>query len=96
MPLMRRRPILRGAMVAGAGYAAGKHVSNRRAEEDEQEQRLADLETQQQPQYAEPAPASGRSMDQKVEDLTQLKTLLDSGVLTQEEFDAQKQQILSS
>ena len=35
-------------------------------------------------------------MDDKVEQLTKLKGLLDAGVLTQEEFDAQKQEILNS
>ena len=36
------------------------------------------------------------SADQSMEELTKLKGLLDSGVLTQAEFDAQKQKILQS
>jgi hypothetical protein len=36
------------------------------------------------------APSTGESMDE----LTKLKGLLDAGVLTQAEFDAQKQKIL--
>lgn len=105
MPLVRRRPLLRGAMVAGAGYAAGRSHANTRAREEEQEQRLAELEQQQyaapppayapEPAYAPAAPAP-MSMEQKAAQLTQLKELLDSGVLTQEEFDAQKRQILAS
>ena len=35
-------------------------------------------------------------MEAMTADLKQLKELLDSGILTQEEFDAQKAQILSS
>jgi membrane protease subunit (stomatin/prohibitin family) len=86
---------MRGAMVAGAGYAAGKSRANHRAQEAEQEQRIAELEAQQAPEpvYEEAAPAP--SMEQKAAELTQLKSLLDSGILTQEEFDAQKQSILA-
>ena len=36
------------------------------------------------------------SPDESMEELTKLKGLLDSGVLTQDEFDAQKQKILQS
>ena len=100
MPLIRRRPLVRGAMVAGAGYAAGKHRSNRQYQESEQEQRIAELEQQQYaappPAYApEPAAAAGVSMDEKADQLMKLKELLDTGVLTQDEFDAQKQRILA-
>jgi membrane protease subunit (stomatin/prohibitin family) len=82
-------------MVAGAGYAAGRHGANTRQREDEQEYRLQELEAQQAaaPAAAAPAPAAS-SMDQKVEELKKLKELVDAGVLTQEEFDAQKAKIL--
>jgi Short C-terminal domain len=110
MPLMRRRPLLRAAMVGGTAYAAGKHVQRKQEHEYEQDQMIADMQQQpQQPQaYAPPpppvqaapppppppaAPAASSTMD-TITALTQLKSLLDSGVLTQEEFDAQKQQIL--
>ena len=100
MPLVRRRPLLRGAMVAGAGYAAGRSRANTRYREEEQEQRIAELEQQQYgappPSYeTAPAPPPSISMEQKAAQLTQLKELLDSGVLTQDEFDAQKHQILA-
>ena len=90
MPMLRRRrPLMRGAMVAGAGYAAGKSRANKQAQAAQQ--------------AAPPPPApeeyveyeEAPSMDQKVADLTQLKTLLDSGILTQAEFDDQKQAILA-
>jgi len=44
-------------------------------------------------QYAPPAAAAAPAAD-PVEKLMQLKELLDSGVLTQAEFDSQKQRIL--
>ena len=50
-----------------------------------------------QPQYAPPppppAPAAAAAVD-PITALTQLKSLFDAGVLTQAEFDAQKQRIL--
>jgi hypothetical protein len=102
VPLIgRRRPLLRAAMVGGAAYAHGKNVQRRQEHEYEQDQRLA--ETQQQP-YAAPAPAAAApppqaapataSSTDRVAALTQLKSLLDSGVLTQAEFDVEKQKII--
>ena len=101
MPLIGRRmmgrPLLRGAMVAGTGYAVGRANANRRAHEEEQEERIQSLESQayQAPaqQYAAPQ-APEASISVKAEELTKLKQLLDAGILTQEEFDGQKQQIL--
>jgi hypothetical protein len=102
MPLMRRRPLLRAAMVGGAAYATGKHVQRRQEHEYEQDQMLADMQQQPQ-QYAAPtplapppppAPAAAQSSVDRVAALTQLKSLLDAGALTQEEFDTQKRQIL--
>jgi hypothetical protein len=53
------------------------------------------------PQYAPPPPApapappaAAASAVDPITALTQLKALLDSGVLTQAEFDAQKQRVL--
>jgi hypothetical protein len=44
---------------------------------------------------ANPAPAASLA-DESIVELTKLKGLLDTGVLTQDEFDAQKQKILQS
>ena len=98
MPLigrpMMRRPLLRGAMVAGAGYAAGRSGANRRAQDADQEERLASLESQ---SYAAPAASASESdISVKADELKKLKELLDGGILTQEEFDAQKHQILNA
>jgi len=112
MPLGRRRPLMRAAMVGGAAYATGKHVQRKQQHEAEQDQQLADVQTE--PSYAEPeayapppppvapappppapaAAAPAMSVSDRVAALTQLKSLLDAGVLTDAEFEAEKQKIL--
>ena len=104
--MMRRRPLARAAVVGGVAYHAGKKGAQNRAAEDAQDQQIADLQDQQaQPQYAPPpqqyappapaaAPASAGS-DDMVAQLENLKKLLDQGILTQAEFDMQKQKLLA-
>ena len=103
--MMRRRPLARAAVVGGVAYHAGKKGQQSRDAEAEQNAQIADLQAQQAqqqyapppPQYAEPAPAApeagGTDM---VTQLENLKKLLDDGVLTQAEFDMQKQKLLSA
>ena len=109
MFMPRRRPLMRGAMIGGAGYMAGKSAANKRAAEEEQNQRIAELEAQQAPAPAAaamtppaapaapaaPAPAGGGGTD-VVAELTKLKGLLDAGVLSQDEFEAAKAKVLGS
>lgn len=93
MPFRRRRPLLRAAAVGGVAYAAGKHGAQAGQEPDPND---PNAPADEQPQAAvDPAPAAS-SADQSMAELTKLKELLDSGVLTQAEFDAQKQKILQS
>ena len=99
--MRRRRPLARAAMIGGAGYVAGRSMANSRQREADQEARLEQVEAQQQapppPQAAPaaaPAPAAGGT--DIVTKLTELKGLVDQGVLTPEEFEAAKQKLLSS
>jgi hypothetical protein len=104
--MMRRRPLARAAVVGGVAYHAGKKGAQNQAAEQAQDQQIADLQAQQaQPQYAPPppqqyspppaaAPASAGS-DDMVAQLENLKKLLDQGILTQAEFDMQKQKLLA-
>jgi membrane protease subunit (stomatin/prohibitin family) len=97
MPLIgRRRPLMRAAMVGGAGYAAGKRRARTEQHEYEQDAQLAGTQ-QAPPPPAAPAAAApaATSATDRIEALKNLKELLDSGVLTQAEFDAQKQQVLN-
>ena len=100
--MLRRRPIARTmartAVVAGtATVVAGsvnRHQQNKYAA---QEQAAADQQAQAQPQQfvaaPEPAPAGGMGPDQ-IAELKQLADLKDQGILTEEEFAAQKAKIL--
>jgi membrane protease subunit (stomatin/prohibitin family) len=94
---MRRRPLLGAAVVGGVAYHAGKKGQQGRDQEADQNAQIADLQAQQQqappPAAAAPAPAADEDPMAK---LTQLKSLLDQGVLTQAEFDFQKTKILQS
>ena len=105
MPLVRRRPLMRAAMVGGTAYAAGKagqrSASRQQDEADyqqQQEDRIRQLEAQQaaaMPPAAAPPPQTAAPSTDLVSRLTELKKLLDAGVLTQDEFDAAKQKLLS-
>jgi dethiobiotin synthetase len=106
MRMGRRRPLMRAAMVGGVAYHAGKKVQQGREQDADTQARLDDLEQQQyqqqqQPAYAPPAPAAppppapnqGISPE-AMEQLKQLAELKSQGILTDEEFAAQKAKIL--
>lgn len=88
---------MRAAVVGGVAYHAGKKSQQGRDAEAEQDARLDDMESQQQAAPAAPAPAGpgGISSDalDKLKELGDLKT---QGILTDAEFEAQKQKLLGS
>ena len=92
------RGVARTAVVAGTATAVSNRVSRRQAGRwAEQEQAQA----QEQQQYAQPVstapPTEGQDdMDRRIEQLKQLATLRDQGVLSEPEFDAQKRRLLGS
>jgi hypothetical protein len=95
--VVRRRPLLRAAVVGGGAYMAGKAHARNQAEtadrEATQEARINDLEQAQQqvpPPRASPPPPDASMMDQ----LSQLAKMHDSGTLTDEEFAAAKARLL--
>jgi len=92
---MRRRPLLAAAVVGGTAYHMGKKGQQSRDQEADQNAQIADLQSQQQAPQAAPAAAPAADEDPMAK-LTQLKSLLDQGVLTQAEFDFQKTKILQS
>ncbi len=70
--------------VAAVAHHAGKNAGEAQAAQADQQAAPA------------PAPEPAMSSDDMVTQLQNLKKLLDEGVLTQAEFDAQKQKILAS
>jgi len=92
--MRRRRPLMRAAMVGGAAYAVGKHAQRGDDRETDQEYRLQELEAQQTAAAPPPVAPSGGPTDLAAK-LTELKGLMDQGVLTQEEFAAAKQKLLA-
>jgi hypothetical protein len=91
---VRRRPLLRAAVVGGGAYVAGKRRAENQAQEqsaeDQQNARISDVE---QSQDTSPAPSSMPSIPDQ---LTQLNALHDQGALSDSEFAAAKQRLLSS
>ncbi|HEU5036441.1 MAG TPA: SHOCT domain-containing protein [Nocardioides sp.] len=91
------RGVARTAVVAGTATAVSNRVSRRQAgrwAEQEQQQ----YEQQQQPQYAPPpppAPAAPSAGDDMIAQLEKLGQLHDKGILTDEEFAAQKAKLLA-
>ncbi len=99
--MMRRRPLARAAVVGGVAYHAGKKGQQSRDAEADQNAQIAELQAQQ--QYAPPPPAAAPAAaapavgsTDMVTQLENLKSLLDQGILTQAEFDMQKQKLLSA
>jgi Short C-terminal domain len=92
------RGVARTAVVAGTATAVSNRVSRRQANRwASQEQQSYEQQSyeQQAPAYQAPAPPAD-DMDAKLEQLRQLGELKSQGVLSEEEFFAQKQRILGS
>jgi hypothetical protein len=91
-------------MVGGVAYHAGKKVQQGREEDAYRDQQIEDLQQQQQqqqyappppPAAAPPAPAPNQGISPEAMDqLKQLADLKAQGILTDEEFAAQKAKIL--
>ena len=88
------RGMARTAVVAGTATAVSNRVSRRQANRWAQQGGYAE-EPQQQYEPAPPAPPAAPAAD-PVEQLKQLAELKNQGILTDEEFAAQKAKILGS
>ena len=94
MPFMRRRPLLRAAVVGGAAYHAGKRVQEGREEDYDRDARIAELEAQQAQMQPAPPPQAAPQVDM-VEQLEKLAKLKEQGILTDAEFEVQKAKVLA-
>ncbi len=91
----RRRPLLRAAAVGGGAYALGSRHARGQQQEADQNEQIAELQAQSQAPAPAAAPASGGISSDAVEKLQQLAKLHEQGVLTDEEFAAQKERLLA-
>lgn len=92
------RGVARTAVVAGTATAVSNRVSRRQAgrwADQEAAQQQAQAQ-QQEPAPRPAAPAAETSMDQKLAQLKELGALRDQNVLSDAEFQAQKQRILGA
>ena len=89
------RGMARTAVVAGTATAVSNRVSRRQATRWQQ-QGYYDEPEPQQPQYQEPPPqaAPAAAAPDPIEQLKELAALKQQGILTDEEFEAQKAKIL--
>ena len=95
------RGMARTAVVAGTATAVSNRVSrrqaNRWAAQDEQAYQAQAYQQQAYEQtYDAPPPAPAHDMETRLAQLQQLGELKSQGVLSQEEFEAQKRRILGS
>jgi len=97
MPFVRRRPLLRAAVVGGAAYHAGKRVQEGRDADYERDARMDDLEQQQaMQQQQQAAPPAGGITDDAIEQIQKLGALKEQGLITDDEFEAQKRKLLGA
>src|SRR5689334_10853473 len=94
MVMRRRRPVMRAAMMGGAGYYAGKKMQEGRQQDAYRDARLDEVESQQAAAAPAAAAPAGAVPDSTIETLKQLAQLHDQGVLTDDEFAAQKRKLL--
>jgi hypothetical protein len=91
--MLRRRPVARRAVrtaaVVGTAAAVGHHAGARSAQQ-------AAAQAPPEVQYVEAAPEPAGITPDAVEQLKQLAGLKDQGILSEEEFAAEKAKILGS
>ena len=101
---MRGRMLRRAAVLGATAHVAAKRGQAKGAAAAEESASAAPEPAPEQAAAPEPAPeqaatappTSAPSVSGSYDDLMKLKELLDAGVLTQAEFDAQKQKILGA
>jgi Short C-terminal domain len=91
------RGVARTAVIAGTATAVSNRVSrrqaNRWAQQDDQQYQQQQYEQQ---QYAAPPAAPAAAAPDPIAQLKELAELKNQGILTEDEFAAQKAKILSS
>jgi len=96
---MRRRRVARvavgSAVMAGTAGVVHHHQQKRYAQQDyEQQQEMYEQQMEYEQEYARPPSAEPVQEDDVIAQLERLGALKDQGVLTEEEFAAQKAKLL--
>ena len=86
------RGVVRTAAVAGTATAVSNRVSRRQGQRWAQQEAPPEPE----PAYAAPAPAAAAPAPDPIQQLKELAALKEQGILTDDEFAAQKAKILGS
>lgn len=95
-------PLVRGLVVGGAAYAAGRSMARSQQGEQDQNAAIAELQAAQQPVYQAPppapapvaAPAAPAAAPDIADKLADLGRMVQQGLLTPEEFTAAKARLL--
>jgi Short C-terminal domain len=90
------RGVARTAVIAGTATHVSNNVSRRQANRWAQQEQDQYAQDQDQQQQAVPAPAPAAPQKDTVTQLKELAELKDQGILTDQEFQAQKTKILGS
>ena len=90
------RGVARTAVIAGTATAVSNNVSRRQAGRWASQEQAAQPAAPPPPQQAAPPAPQASSVDEKLAQLKELGALKDGGVLTEAEFEQQKQKILAS
>ena len=90
------RTVGRTAVVAGTATAVSGGVRRRGAEREQAAAAQQQAAAQTQDQAQQPAPSPAMSIDDQVAKIKALGQLKDEGLLTEEEFAAEKAKILAS
>lgn len=87
-------PLVRGLVVGGAAYAAGRSVANGRRNEQDQNEAIAELQAQQAGPPVQAAPAAPAAPADIADKLARLGRMVQQGLLTPEEFATAKARLL--
>jgi len=93
--MMRRRSV--GRSVARAAVGTAVIAGTAGAVQHHQQQKYAAQDAANQPQqvvYEAPPPAAGSEIDDQLIQIQKLSSMKDQGLITEEEFQAKKKQIL--
>jgi Short C-terminal domain len=90
------RTVGRTAVIAGTATAVSGHVARSQQARADQAQQAASAQQAEQAAAAQPAPAPAAAEPDVIDQLKRFAELRDQGILTEEEFAAQKAKLLGS